>query len=371
MFLLMRRSPRFEPLLPVCCHWPAIVLSLPGKQVERIDMLCAPDIVCDSEQTCARILVNNSPSMNWLDTERFMLHSMKDLEGYTIGATDGVIGHVKDFYFDDEAWVIRYLVVETGAWLSSRRVLISPIAINEPNWSEKSFPAAITQEQVKNSPNIDTDKPVSRQHEVTYSGYYGYPYYWGGGGFWSNGVYPGMMLSGVGHGGQAESRTERARNSPIEGESEQRQQQDAHLRSGNAITSYDIHATDGDIGHVQGILIDERSWAIRYLIVNTSNWWLGHQVLIAPQWIEGVSWEDRRVSVSLTRDAVRSSPAHPPGTRTERDEETRIHDHYGRPGYWAREVQLQNPEFHTIPSVSPGAIGKTFDGVTKDKHHEL
>jgi hypothetical protein len=130
-----------------------------------------------------------------------MLHSMKDLEGYTIGATDGVIGHVKDFYFDDEAWVIRYLVVETGAWLSSRRVLISPIAINEPNWSEKSFPAAITQEQVKNSPNIDTDKPVSRQHEIAYSGYYGYPYYWGGGGFWGNGVYPGMMLSGVGHGG--------------------------------------------------------------------------------------------------------------------------------------------------------------------------
>ena len=309
--------------------------------------------------------------MNRLDTGRCMLHSMKDLEGYTIGATDGVIGHVKDFYFDDEAWVIRYLVVETGAWLSSRRVLISPMAINEPNWSEKSFPAAITQEQVKNSPNIDTDKPVSRQHEVAYSGYYGYPYYWGGGGFWSNGVYPGMMLSGVGHGGQDESRTDRARNSPTEGASDRRQQDDARLRSGNAITTYDIHATDGDIGHVQGLLIDERSWAIRYLIVNTSNWWLGHQVLIAPQWIEGVSWEDRRVSVSLTRDAVRSSPAHPPGTRTQRDEETRIHDHYGRPGYWAREVQLQNPEFHTIPSVSPGAIGKTFDGVAKDKHHEL
>ena len=302
-----------------------------------------------------------------------MLHSMKDLEGYTIGATDGVIGHVTDFYFDDEAWVIRYLVVETGAWLSSRRVLISPIAINEPNWSEKSFPAAITQEQVKNSPNIDTDKPVSRQHEIAYSGYYGYPHYWGGGGFWGNGVYPGMMLWGVGSGGMSESLAGRPRKSPMEAETdeERRQHDDPHLRSGNAVVKYDVHATDGDIGHVQGLLIDERSWAIRYLIINTSNWWLGQQVLIAPQWIEGVSWNDRKVSVSLTRDAVRGSPAHTPGTRTERDEETRIHDHYGRPGYWAREVQLQNPEYRTIPSVPSGATGKTFDRAIKDKHHEL
>jgi hypothetical protein len=298
-----------------------------------------------------------------------MLHSMKDLEGYTIGATDGVIGHVKDFYFDDEAWVIRYLVVQTGAWLSSRRVLISPIAINDVNWSGRSLAAAITQEQVKSSPSIDTDKPVSRQHEIAYSGYYGYPYYWGGGGFWGNGMYPGMMLRGVGSDGPGESPLVPGRNSPTVAESEAREHDDPHLRSGNAITKYDIHATDGDIGHVQGLLVEERTWAIRYLIVETSNWWLGHQVLIAPQWIEGVSWNDRKVSVSLTRDAVRSSPAHTPWARTERDEETRIHDHYGRPGYWAREVGLQNPEFHTIPSVSPGAIGRPSDSVIKDKHH--
>ena len=302
-----------------------------------------------------------------------MLHRMKDLEGYTIGATDGVIGHVKDFYFDDEEWVIRYLVVQTGAWLSSRRVLISPIAINEPNWSEKSFPAAITQEQVKSSPNVDTDKPVSRQHEIAYSGYYGYPHYWGGGGFWGNGVYPGMMLWGVGYGGPDEFRAAQARNSATETktDSERWQHDDPHLRSGNAILKYEIHATDGDIGHVQGLLIDERTWAIRYFIVNTSNWWLGHQVLVAPQWIESVSWNSRKVSVSLTRDAVRSSPPHTPGTRTERAEETRIHNHYGRPGYWAREVQLQNSEYRNIPAESSGSISKPFDSVIQDRHHDL
>ena len=113
-----------------------------------------------------------------------MLRSMKDLEEYAIRATDGTIGHVKDFYFDDVAWVIRYLVVDTGTWLSGRKVLISPIAIGHPNWTEKILPVAITKEQVKNSPTVDTEKPVSRQHEIEYFGFYGYPFYWGGAGIW-------------------------------------------------------------------------------------------------------------------------------------------------------------------------------------------
>ena len=125
-----------------------------------------------------------------------MLRNTKDIENCVIGATDGIIGHVKDLYFDDEAWVIRYLVVDTGPWLSSRKVLISPIAISSPNWTEEILPVSITKEQVKNSPDIDTDKPVSRQHENAYMGYYGYPYYWDGAGLWGGGAYPGMLMTG-------------------------------------------------------------------------------------------------------------------------------------------------------------------------------
>jgi len=294
-------------------------------------------------------------------TERYVLHRMKDLEGYTIGAVDGAIGHVKDFYFDDESWVIRYLVVQTGQWLLHRRVLISPIAINQPNWSEQSFPTAITQEQVKNSPSIDTDKPVSRQHEKEYLGYYEYPHYWVGGSLWGWGANPEMML-GAGRIERTAAESSRADEEKLGVDADANSAglpHDAHLRSGNEISSYSVHAEDGDIGHVQGILVDEKSWAIRYLIVNTSNWWLGHQVLIAPQWIVGVSWGDRKVSVSLSRDAVKGSPPYAPGSRMGRDEEARIYDHYRRPGYWAREVQLQNPEFRNIPAGSPGAKYRT------------
>src|SRR5664279_1069786 len=127
-----------------------------------------------------------------------MLRSVKDLKGYAIGATDGPVGHVKDFYFDDQRWTIRYLVVDTGAWLSSRQVLISPIAIGDANCATKTFSASLSKEQVKNSPDIATDKPVSRQHEMQYLGYYGYPYYWGGGGLWGAAMYPNMLLPDYG-----------------------------------------------------------------------------------------------------------------------------------------------------------------------------
>jgi hypothetical protein len=201
---------------------------------------------------------------------------------------------------------------------------------------------------VKNSPSIDTDKPVSRQHETGYLDYYGYPHYWDGGDFWGDG----MMLWGVKSertASQLHTASADKLRADVEAKTEGRPHGDPHLRSGNEIARYDVLAADGDIGHVQHLLVDERCWAIRFIVVNTSNWWLGHQVLIAPQWVTGVRWDERQVSVGLTRDAVRGSPPYLPGTRVGRDEEARIYDHYGRPGYWAREVQLENPAIRTIP----------------------
>jgi hypothetical protein len=271
-----------------------------------------------------------------------MLRSMKDLEGYAIRATDGTLGHVTDFYFDDEAWVIRYLVVDTGSWLSSRKVLISPIAISHPNLTEKLLPVSITKEQVKNSPNIDTEKPVSRQHEIRYLSYYGYPLYWGGAGLWGAGIYPNMMMTGYGglvlnpELSATEAIEANARDAAV-----RHQDDDPHLRSCKSVMEYDIHAADGDIGHVQGLLVDEDTWAIRYFIVNTSNWWLGHLVLIAPQWIGKVSWSDAAVSVDLTRQSVKDAPTYDAETPLSREQEVRIFEHYGQRGYWEGELSLK------------------------------
>jgi uncharacterized protein YrrD len=267
---------------------------------------------------------------------------MKDMQGYAIRATDGMIGHVKDLYFDDVAWVIRYLVVDAGTWLSSRKVLISPIAVGHPNWTEKVLPVSITTEQVKNSPDIDTEKPVTRQHEIRYLGHYGYPFYWGGAGLWGGGIYPNMMVpdypgfESTPHGpqskvGQAHAQAEAARH----------QDDDLHLRSCHAVIDYHIQATSGDIGHLQDMLFDEATWAIRYLIVDTSNWWLGHQVLIAPQWIRNVSWHDATISVNLTQQSVKGAPAYDSTAALNREQETNIYEHYRLPGYWADEARRE------------------------------
>jgi uncharacterized protein YrrD len=264
-----------------------------------------------------------------------MLRNIKELEGCAIGATDGAIGHVKDFYFDDDAWAIRYLVVETGGWPASRKVLISPIAIGKPDWVQRLLPVAISKEQVRKSPDIDTDKPVSRQHETDYTTYYGYPYYWGGGGLWGEGMYPNMLLPGCeGFGSSSASRAE-SEYAYAKREEARRRDDDPHLRSCNAVAGYHIHATDGEIGHVESLLVDDQTWAILYLIVNTSNWWVGHKVLISPAWVQDVNWFDSMVSIKVTRQAVKDAPAYDPGEPLDRQHEMRLYKHYGRPGYWA------------------------------------
>jgi uncharacterized protein YrrD len=259
-----------------------------------------------------------------------MLRNVKDLRGYRIRATDGVIGHVDDFYFDDEAWAIRYLVVETGRWLPDRQVLISPISIGHPDWSAQLLPVSLTKAQVKGSPDIDTKRPVSRQREATYHGYFGYPYNWGGAGLWGMGAYPGSLTAED----AIEAELKARRSATIQ------PSDDCHLRSCKDLVGHHIAASDGEIGHVQDVLVDDHTWAIRYLIVNTSNWWGEHQALIAPQWIESVSWADKRVSVSLTRDAIKKAPAYDSAAQLDREQEQAMYEHYGRPGYWtAKEIR--------------------------------
>jgi hypothetical protein len=268
-----------------------------------------------------------------------MLRSLKDFGEYAIGATDGVIGHVKDLYFDDTKWVVRYLVVDTNAWLPGRQVLISPFAVGEPNWADKILPVPLTRDQVKDSPDIDTDKPVSRQYEVQYLGYYGYPNYWDGTGLWGNAYYPEMTMPGyAGFGLTPRAGQPEAEKIHADAEAARHQNDDPHLRSCKALVGYHIEATDGDIGHVSGMLVDEQTWAIRYFIVDTSNWWFGHQVLIAPQWIDDMSWVESTVSLNLSRQTIQDAPAYDPAAPLSHEQEAGIHEHYGLPAYWASET---------------------------------
>ena len=255
-----------------------------------------------------------------------MLRSMKALNGFTIGATDGDIGTVTDGYFDDLSYTVRYIVVDTGGWLAERKVLLSPIALRKMDWAGKRITAALTKAQVEKSPPIDTDKPVSRQHETAYYGYYGYAPYWTGDYLWGASPYPYLGP------GTALSAADLARAQRWSWEAKERE--DPHLRSSRAVTGYHIQATDGDIGHVEDFLVDDQSWTIRYMLVDTTNWWAGKKVLVAPSWIGRVDWLESKVHVTVTRAQIKTSPEYDPTRPVERPYETQLYDHYKVPRYW-------------------------------------
>lgn len=259
-----------------------------------------------------------------------MFRSIKEMKGHALHARDGDIGKVQDFYFDDRHWHIRYLVVETGAWLNSRRVLVAPSAVGGYDRERKIFPVALTQEQVRRSPGTDTDKPVSRQQEEALQAYYGWPAYWtpmmGAGDV-------GMPVMPLPPPAQTDG------NRPI------RKAGDPHLRSANHTNGYVIEATDGSIGHVNDFLVDDDGWRIRYLVIDTGNWWSGKKVLVAPGWIRDVSWESYSVYLDLSRDAVKASPAYEGSASWTSAYAAQLHDHYARPRYsdWDKGITAGAP----------------------------
>jgi hypothetical protein len=256
-----------------------------------------------------------------------MLTNITFLKGLVIQATDGELGTVDQFYFDDETWAIRYLTVETGGWLDGRQVLISPHSVSEVDWPAKRLDVTLTKAQVQNSPDINTHHPVSRQHEAEFNRYFGYPYYWGGPFLWGESDYPG----GLGYTAIAypEMLADASAGEPA----------DSHLRSIEAVTGYSIDALDGEIGHVNGFILDDEAWAIRYIEVATRNWLPGKKVLVSPAWIERVSWPESRVYAALNREAIKSAPEYLLSRPLTREYENQLHTHYGRPPYWLRQAE--------------------------------
>jgi PRC-barrel domain. len=241
-----------------------------------------------------------------------MLSKAKTLKGYKLDSLDGEIGKVKEFYFDDRHWTIRYLVADTGNWLTGRQVLISPYALVAVNKEEQHIAIDLTKKQIEDSPSLDSDKPVSRQFEEAYYGYYGWPMYWGGPYMW--GSYPYIVRD-----------REKWRKS-TQGE----KAWDPHLRSTHDVSGHHIQALDGEIGHVEDFIIDDETWAIRYLIIDTRNWWPGKKVLVSP-------WSESKVFVNLSRETIKQSPEYMEESPLTRDYEVKLHRYYDRQGYWIDE----------------------------------
>ena len=235
-----------------------------------------------------------------------MLQSIKQWYGAKLGASDGDIGRVKDFYFDDRNWAVRYVVADTGSWLSDRKVLISPHALAGLDQATRILPVSLTRKQIEDCPPIESHKPVSRQYEEEYYRYYGWPYYWQGDGLWGMSGFPLLELPP----------------NPIPSGSAniirlQPEPADAHLRSAQAVNGYHLQASDGIIGHVTDFMMDAQSWAIRQLVIKTGHRFNGTEVQIPTFKVDRISYPDSTVFANMTMEAVHQNPAHhlvPAGT---------------------------------------------------------
>ena len=228
-----------------------------------------------------------------------MLKSVKQTYGDKLEASDGEIGHVKDFYFDDRPWVVRYLVADTGSWISGRLVLISPHSLGRLDQAGKTLRVNLTRKQIEDSPAIESHKPVSRQYEEQYYRYYGWPYYWQGDGLWGLSGFPILELPSAPPAAEQSA----AGGSPTE-------TAEAHLRSTKAVIGYRLEASDGTIGHVCDFMMDDQSWAIGQLVIKTGHRFSGKEVEIPTTTVERISWDDSTVFVNLTKAAVEASPTH-------------------------------------------------------------
>lgn len=248
-----------------------------------------------------------------------MLTNLKTLKNYRLNANDGEVGGIKEFLFDNKFWTIRYLVVNTGTWLNKRRVLLSPYFIGDADHRHGLINVNLLKEQIENSPSLESDQPVTRQYEESYYSYYGAPVYWGGSSMWG---YSGSIIR------------DRDRWNT---NSENAETWTSDLLSSDELDDYDIQASDGEFGHVDGFIVDDENWAIRYIVIDTKSWLPGKKVLVSPEWIESINANDSLVRVNLTRDAIKDAPSWDEDEIITRDYETKLFNYYNRKAYWLDE----------------------------------
>jgi sporulation protein YlmC with PRC-barrel domain len=202
-----------------------------------------------------------------------MLHTLSELMKYSVHTTDGEIGSVRNFLFDDITWGIRYLVVDVGRWLEHRNVVLAISTVEQPNRENKSFHVRLTKEQVRDSPDVDTEKPVSRQQEIAMEEYFG------------------KFATWVNRNLDCGPPIPTGRKYPVHSK------EDPHLRSARNLFGYEVRGTDGEMGRLESFILDDTTWHIGYLEVKAGKWLLNRTVLIPTRWIESVSWDNCRVNL--------------------------------------------------------------------------
>lgn len=248
-----------------------------------------------------------------------MMKSLKEISGFAIHATDGDIGSVEDFYFEDGTWKIRYVVVDTGHWLPGREVLLSLVALEPPDWERKKLPVTLTRQKVRESPDVTTELPILRQEEIELHRHYLWEPYWipGFGGLFEGFPGPIPMPQPPVPAQAAEP-----------GAAEDKNPKDPHLRSADEMLGYDVETSDGAVGHLNDFIFDAADWTIHWLVIDTGVWVAGKKVLIPTSGVKQITLSDQTVYLELTREAILSGPPYDPAQLADTQLEEKLHEHY-------------------------------------------
>ncbi len=264
-----------------------------------------------------------------------MLHSINTLKGFDVRATDGACGDVHDFFFDDIMWVVRYLVVDTGGWLSREKVILPREVLGVPDRNAKQLPVDRTKKEIEGSPPVDADKPVSRVMEAELAKYFALQHpYWAGGYLVGGTPADAPRMSGP---GLDEKLRSGAPPDPggLSDELKRVSAGESHLRSVREVSGYHIHADDEEeFGRVSDFIVGEEDWIIRYLVVDTRTILSGRKTLMAVPWIRKISWSMGKVYVDLTTEEIKAGPEYDPDAGIDRKYEEILYHYYDRPRYW-------------------------------------
>ncbi|WP_078553010.1 PRC-barrel domain-containing protein [Bacillus alkalicellulosilyticus] len=257
-----------------------------------------------------------------------MLFYSASLAQYSIEAKDGSIGKVEDVYFDEENWTIRYLVVNTNPWLPGRKVLITPISIEKVDTLLRQVYVDLTKEQVKESPDADTEKPVSKKFERKLLDYYGYPYYWHGQGVWGGQPSPRLLMNVPQYAGMRDGHNEDDDSSD-----------DRILHSGKELTGsfngYSIRTKGESFGQVVDFIIEDETWKVRYFLVEMKKWMPSKEVILSPNWIESIVWENKEIQMGITKEQVEQAPEFIKNkTELDKEYERSLFGYYNRQYDW-------------------------------------
>jgi hypothetical protein len=256
-----------------------------------------------------------------------MLRSIEDLKGCKVSCPDGELGAVAHVYFDDEMWGIRFIVIEAMGWNNWQEVWVSPLSVRGIDFAVGVVTLNLTQRQMTGSPPIDTRNAISRLQETKLFDYYGCRPYWAARPTSTYASHPA---------GSNDSRPglESLQLRPtlhVKGS-----RADIHLLSAQQAGSFSVATADGVIGHVTDFVFDDETWVVRYMTVDTRDWWdSAREILLSTEWIESVDSVRFTVSTTLTRDAVEHSPAYVDAVPLNRMYETQLHNFYGREAYWS------------------------------------